>query len=528
MSETWTYGLYWNESSNLQIPDSGKHTSVSLKIKRLDNTSKDGSMYKIVSAKFDTQCGFKTWDSGKWVIGSYGTTETIPANSSEHNVSNMSFSADSSILSVGASEVSTYLTREVNSGQTIFIYGSTGTSPAFKIYVTVEDKYSSSTVSGGNAAFGSSSTVTISNTYIAELNHKVRWTIGNQSSEWISVSANTSSASFTIPATSAWLSQCANSTSTSGTIELNTYKGTTQIGSTYSRSFTASVPSTVVPTIGSITCTIKDPNSGIPGTYIQNTTGVYIQLNSVAAGTGATIPASTDNYLISANVSETYVFDSTNLKFTINRLANGGEITFTVSVKDSRGRQSSAVTATITVMEYALPSITAVSAYRCRQSGVADELGTYASIRIVASYTSGSGNSIVINSTYYDSTTPGTQITAQNNMTSGMSYVIGSGNLSPSSTYYIRFTVTDSLGNDVVQDVIVQTAAYAIHVKEGGTGVAFGKTSEIANSVEINEGWDLYYKGQKMFKFIYRTSSEALPTTGLFAGLVCLKQKSSS
>ena len=519
MSEIWTYWVTWNESSNLQIPD---RSSVSLMIRRSDNTGKDGSMYKILSATFETLCGFKTWGSGQWVIGSYGTTGTIGENTSTHNVSNVSFSANASILNVGASAVSTYLTRGSNSGQTIFVYGSTGASPAFKIYVEVEEKYSASTISGGDAEFGSSSRVTISNQYIAELNHKVRWTIGNQSSGWKSVGANVSSASFEIPSTSAWLSQCANSTSTSGTIEVNTYKGSTQIGSTYSKLFTAIVPSSVKPSIGSITCTIKDPNVGIPGTYIQNTTGVYIQLNNVSPGAGATINAVSDNFPISANVEETYVFDTANYRYTVNRLANGGEITFSVSVIDSRGRRSDTVTATISVMEYALPAITAATAYRCRQNGIADEEGTYAAIRIVASYTSGSGNTMVINSTYYRSDTPESQITAQSNMTSGETYIIGNGNLDPSYAYLIRFTVTDSLGNNVIKNVNVQSSSYAIHVKNGGTGVAFGKTSEIANSVEINEGWDLYYRGVKVVPVIFSQQQPSNP----FDGLVWLEPKS--
>ena len=267
---------------------------------------------------------------------------------------------------------------------------------------------------------------------------------------------------------------------------------------------------------------IKDPNIGIPGTYIQNTTGAYIQLNNVSPGTGASIPASSESFPISANVEETYVFDAANYRYTVNRLANGGEITFSVSVIDSRGRRSDTVTATISVMEYALPAITAATAYRCRLDGIADEEGTYAAIRIVASYTSGSGNTLVINSTYYRSDTPESQITAQSHMTSGETYIIGNGNLDPSYAYLIRFTVTDSLGNNVIKNVNVQSSSYAIHVKNGGTGVAFGKTSEIANSVEINEGWDLYYRGVKVVPVIFSQQQPSNP----FDGLVWLEPKS--
>lgn len=523
MAETWTYGVYWGPSNNAQIP--GDYTSVPVTIKRIDNTSKDGSFYKLASTSgsFSSNVNIKTWNAGQWLIGSYGTTGSIASNSSAHTISGITLSGiSSSILSVGSSGVSSYITRASGSSQTIYIYG-TSASPAFTFTISVTDKYSASTFTAGGVNFGSTSTVTFSNANISDLKHTVKWTIGTRTNT-VTTSTGAGSASFAIP--SAWMDQSPNSTSVAGSINVTTYKDSTQIGSTVTGSFTVSVPSSVVPSIGSITCTIKDPNAGVPNTYIQNTTGVYIQLNNIQAGTGASMPSSSSNYLISANVAETYSFDSTNKKFTVNRLANGGSITFSVSVKDSRGRQSNVVTATINVMEYSLPVITAASAYRCRQSGIADELGTYASIRIVASYTSGSGNTMDINSTYYESTTPGTQIAAKSHMESGVSYIVGSGNLNPSSSYFIRFNVTDSLGNEVIQNVRVQTSAYAIHVKNGGTGVAFGKTSEVANSVEINEGWELYYKGFNVLPIIYKSSaSERNAIQNPPTGLVCLIPK---
>ena len=509
MAETWTYGVYWGLGVNAQLPDS---EPIPITIRRIDNTGKDGSFYKLASSTGTiwSNVNVKTWGSGGLNIGSYGNTDTLSSNSSSHTFNVNFLNISGSIVNVGSNSVSASLTR-TSSSQTIYIYG-TQSSPFLTFTISVTDKYSASTFSVGSANFGSTSTVTLSNTYISDLKHTVKWTIGSRTNT-VETSTGASSASFVIP--NAWMDQVPNSTSITGSVEVKTYKGSTQIGSARTGSFTVNVPASVRPTIGSITCSIKDPNAGIPGRYIQNTTGVYIQLNNVAAGTGASMPTSANNYPISANVQETYSFDSGNMRYTVNRLANGGEITFSVSVKDSRGRQSDVVTATISVMEYALPAITAASAYRCRQDGIADEMGTYASIRIVASYTSGSGNTMVINSTYYDSTTPSTQITAQNDMTSGMSYIIGNGNLNPASSYYIRFTVTDSLGNDVIKNVHVQTSSYAIHVKNGGTGVAFGKTSEVSNSVEINEGWDLYYKGFAVVPVIFSATEPSSPVEGL-------------
>ena len=516
MAETWRYGVYWGLSNNAQLPDS---EPIPITIRRITNTDKDGSFYKIANSvgSIWSNVSIKTWGTGGLNIGSYGKTADLGANSSAHTFNVNLTDISSSILSVGSGGVSASLTR-TNASQTIYIYG-TSSSPFIEFDISVEYKYSASTFTGGNADFGGTSTITIRNTYVSELKHTVIWTCGTQTGS-VTTGVGASTASFSVP--SGWMSQAPNSASASCTIEVRTYRGSTLIGNATTGNCTLSVPSSVKPSIGSITCSIKDPNIGIPGTYIQNTTGAYIQLNNVSPGTGASIPASSESFPISANVEETYVFDAANYRYTVNRLANGGEITFSVSVIDSRGRRSDTVTATISVMEYALPAITAATAYRCRLDGIADEEGTYAAIRIVASYTSGSGNTLVINSTYYRSDTPESQITAQSHMTSGETYIIGNGNLDPSYAYLIRFTVTDSLGNNVIKNVNVQSSSYAIHVKNGGTGVAFGKTSEIANSVEINEGWDLYYRGVKVVPVIFSQQQPSNP----FDGLVWLEPKS--
>ena len=162
---------------------------------------------------------------------------------------------------------------------------------------------------------------------------------------------------------------------------------------------------------------------------------------------------------------------------------------------------------------YSAPLITSTDVYRCTQAGVADENGTYASIICNATYSEITGNSLTINSKYYMSSTPDTKVVAQNNMTSGETYIVGSGNLDPSYTYYIEFTATDTIGGTETETFAVQTAAYSIHVKNGGNGVAFGKTSEIANAVEIQEDWDLYYKGDTIENLVSDAITSAL--TGL-------------
>ena len=529
MAETWTYYVYWDVDLNIKLPDNG---SARVRIKRADNTSKNGELYKIVDgeSKISSNVNLKTWNNGTLVFGSYGETGNIEQNTSNHKISNISFTPNASILDVVGTEVTTYITRGDNSSQTLWIYGSPKDTLAFTISVKVEEKYTASTLSGGNTTFGSNSTVTISNTgaYAADLTHKVKWSVsGNSLSHNSGDQSKSGTGNLSYPIPSSWMDTTPNSRTITCNLELKTYYGQTQIGSTYTNTCTLTVPDSVKPTIGSITCTIKNENQGIPGTYIQNTTGVYIQLNNITPSTGTSLNSGY-TYPISANVQEEYSFDSANYKYSINRLANSGEITFSVSVKDSRGIQSEPATATISVMPYTLPSITTASAYRSRADGIADELGTYATIRIVAEYSATGGNTMVINSTYYQENGSSTQYTAVNNMTSGETYTVGDDDpphaLDPSYAYFVRFTITDSLGNVVTRDVRVVSSAFAIHVKNGGSGVAFGKTSEIANSVEINQDWALYYKGLLMLPIIYYVPTQAQPEPSTsFEGLIWLK-----
>lgn len=526
MAETWTYALYWGVANNAQIPRD--YASIPLTIIRDGNNSKDGSSYRIISARFSTNVDIETWvksggTNGGFSIGSYGTTENITINGNRHR-ENVDFNSISdSILNVNSSSVSTSITR-TTSDQTIFIYGKEST-PCFYIYVDVEYKYQKSTISGGTADFGQNSTVTITgaNNYASELTHEVKWTISGNGHEYTTTKSLSGAGNVSALMENSWMNAVPSADNISCSLELKTYKGSTLIG-TDTGSCTLNVPASVKPTIGSITCSIVHPNAGIPNTYIQNTTGVCIQINNASAGSGATL---TDNFLISANVTETYVFDSVGTTFTVDKLTNCGEITFSVVAKDSRNRQSTPVTATISVMEYALPTITVASAYRCRVSGIADDEGTYACIRIVAGYSQTGGNTIDIDSTYYRSDIPSQKYTAQSNMESGVSYIIGNNTLDPGYAYFIEFTIEDSLGNIITRDVRVQTSAFAIHVKNGGTGVAVGKTSEVANSFEINEGWDMYYKGVVVVPVIYDAIEPGTGSSTItpFEGLVWLKPK---
>lgn len=458
-------------------------------------------------------------------FGSYGWVQLRLGAASGDAVSSDSgtfYDVSSSILNVGTS------------GETITVYeddASTGMgthvrlrNTVFTITINVVSKYDTSTFSCGSPIdFGGSSSVSFSNSKLSELKHKVTWQISSTYTNTLTTGTGATSASYQIP--TSWLASCPDKTSIDCTVTVETMYGSNSIG-TASKVISLSVPTNIKPSIGSLTAAIYNDktlssfatNRGI---YLQTLTGVKLIANSVTAGTGSSI----QSYAFSST-SEDVGTTSSNT-YTIAAFGHSGTMRFTVTVTDKRGRQSSAE-CTIDVIPYSSPVISTFDAYRCTSSGTGSENGTYAQIRCAASVSSVkvSGverNSMSIKSYYYVSTT-GTPslISAISDMTSGSSYVIGGGNLSTSSTYYARFVVTDAVGGTAQVDTLISSAAYAIHVKNGGTGVAFGKTSEISNSVEINPGWSFYYQGFLMAPVVYSATDEPKnPVTGL----IWLKKK---
>lgn len=382
--------------------------------------------------------------------------------------------------------------------------------------VAPSPSYVASTFSAADVNFGSASKVTISNASISDLKHKVTWTVGSKSYS-TTTAVGAKSASYTIP--SSWVSQAPSSTYATLKIQVETYDGSTKIGSTATKSYKANVPSSIVPTLTSVTATLYNASSVVPNKYIQGITGVILTFNGAAAGTGSTLSSS--SYVLTCSKSETMKQDSSNLnKFTVTKLSNSGSITFTAKVKDARGRLSAAKTVTISVTAYSAPKISSVVAYRSTSAGIANENGRYITIRCNATYSSMTENTLTINSTYWQTISPSSTYVAKNGMASGTQYIVGNNTIDPSYSYQVKFVATDTIGKSATSIVDVNTAEYSIHVKNGGKGVAFGKTSEVENAVEINNNWKLYYKGSPIEDIMVETSDVVNNHTTTDAGKV--------
>jgi len=276
-------------------------------------------------------------------------------------------------------------------------------------------------------------------------------------------------------------SQIPNGTSGTCTITCKTYNGSTLIG-TKTVSFTAKVPSSVVPSISSLT--VAEAVSGLSakfGAYIQNKSKLKVTIN--AAGSYS----STIKTYKTTIAGKSYTTNS----FTSGVLASSGTVTISTTVTDSRGRTATKST-TVSVLAYTAPKISKFTVYRVNAEGVQDYEGTSVRAIFTGAITSlGEKNDKTYSLQYKPKT--GTEWVA---LASGSVYSINVDeiftDIAPTdASYDLRLTVTDYFGDAVVYSEI-PTAFTLIDFHSGGKGIAFGKVAELENGMEIDMDMSIY------------------------------------
>lgn len=209
--------------------------------------------------------------------------------------------------------------------------------------------------------------------------HKVTYAFGTRSYTQTGVGT---SASYTIPL--AWLDQIPNATSGTGSVTVETLNGAGASMGSRSTNFTLTAGAGVTPSAGTLTAALVD---GLGGAYIQGHSKCKATLSGYKAGTGATVAA----------VSITGNGDSANANtLTSSLLRTAGTVTFTATVRDSRGRTAS-TTASIKVTAFTDVAITGKTVLRCGSDGTEDRTGgKSAKLGCSYSYTAVTGNSVTV------------------------------------------------------------------------------------------------------------------------------------
>lgn len=206
-----------------------------------------------------------------------------------------------------------------------------------------------SSVSDMAGTLGSAMTINI-NRKVSSFTHTVKYYFGNLSGT-IATGVGTS-VSWTPPLNLA--TQIPSASSGWGNITVETYSGSSKIGTATCR-LTLNVPDSVKPTLGSITLT--DSNAVVKNllntanTFAEIVSDIKVAFNSATGVQGSTI---TDYHAEIVNKNQSTNANNGNLGL----MKWNGSAQVKAWVVDSRGRSSNAVTTSITVLEYFLPTLT--------------------------------------------------------------------------------------------------------------------------------------------------------------------------
>lgn len=325
------------------------------------------------------------------------------------------------------------------------------------------------TVSATSVNMGASITVNMPRAASA-FTHTLTYSFGSATGT-IGSNLGTSHA-WTVPLSLA--SQIPNSTSGTCTISCKTYNGSTLIG-TKTVTFTANVPSSVVPTISNVV--VADTNSAYAtqfGSLVQNKSKAKFTIT--AAGAYSSTIASYKTVI----EGKTY----TGATPTTSTLTGSGNITAVITVTDSRGRTAT-LNKTVSCVAYTAPKITAFEAFRSNSSGVANYEGTNAKITAAFSVASaGNKNTNAYKIEYKAKTaTTWTSVESGNSYSYSKSIITGTV-FGVDSSFELRLTVSDYFSS-MSKVIELPTAFTLLDFNASGRAVAFGKVSEVDNAVEF-------------------------------------------
>lgn len=360
--------------------------------------------------------------------------------------------------------VGAYITHDVFSSEHQGAYVSLTTIPR------------NSSFSVGNGTLGIAQTITI-NRKSDSFTHTLTYKCGTASGT-IATKTTATSVSWTPPLSLA--AQNTTGTSVPITITMTAYSGTTVIG-TSSASISCAIPASVAPTC---TFTLEDV-TGVDEIYGSPVQGLSKIKITVTANTAQGSPI--EAYTITAN-GATY----TTATATTNELKLSGDSPVTVTVKDARGRTGSA-SYTMKVQAYTSPAVSSLAVHRCDANGTENPQGEYVRATFSAAISSMSNKNTAAYSIQYKRTTDTAftvvelpDLDGQYTVTN-YDYVFAA---SSSYSFDIEVIAADR-HRTTIRSTPASTGYTIMNWNASGNAVAFGKVSEIEDSLEV--GNDAYF-----------------------------------
>ena len=349
-----------------------------------------------------------------------------------------------------------------------------------------------SDVSAATGTIGSAMTINISRKNSA-FTHTIKYSFGSKSGT-IATGVGTS-CSWTPPADLATV--IPNATSGIGGIIVDTYSGSTKIGSK-SAQLTLNVPTSMTPTLGSITLT--DSNAAVKNllntanTFAEIVSDIKVAFNSATGVQGSTI---TDYHAEIVNKNQSTNANNGNLGL----MKWNGSAQVKAWVVDSRGRSSNAVTTSITVLEYFLPTLT-FTAIRGDTNQSSDKIVVSRTAKIAPlkignvqknSFKLSFKTAPFGSTTYTSDTGAGVNDKVTNTLTNSKATL--SGTFDVGKSYEVYGVLEDALtSSGIVKAPPVSPEKMVMGMAE--TAVSFGKFPENTNAVDSD--WVFKYKNKEI------------------------------
>lgn len=299
--------------------------------------------------------------------------------------------------------------------------------------------------------------------------HTVRYAFGSKSGTI--ATGVTTGTTWTIP--NSFMDLLPAVTTGSGTIYVDTYNGSTLIGTKYC-GFTATVGSSVKP---SCTLTLEDV-AGVDDTYgspVQGLSKIKVTVNPTLAYSS---PIS--SYSISIDGSQ-----YTTATATTAALKNSGSSVVTVTVTDKRGRSGTA-SYTMNVQAYAPPNVSKLTVHRCNADGTENDQGDYVKALFSAKITALSNKNTAAYKLRYKKSTASsfTEVTFSDlagvYTATDKSYIFAA---EDGSSYDVEVVATDR-HKTTTRATSASTAFSLLDFHPSGTGLRFGGVAEVQHAFQ--------------------------------------------
>ena len=329
------------------------------------------------------------------------------------------------------------------------------------------------------------------------LTHRVTWKFGTRE-EKNAKALGVLTDAYTIPLP--WLDQIPAAASGSAACILETLLDGTALGSV-SAGFVITCPANIVPAIESLTAvSLSERVPSDWNLYLKGLSKVKVTMTGAVAGQGSTIVS----YSIVGGGAT-----GTGTELTTGLINQSGNIKFTATVIDARGRAASKEISVL-FTDYEPPKVTELTAFRADSQGSETTEGTRIKGHVNYVYAKVGENAAKIDIAVNGAAiATGVTLDAQSN-----TYPIDlPGPYDITKSYKLQVTIRDTVNAvAATAEVNVNSAARIININESdGLSIAFGKMAEKKNAIEFADNLDVFAKGKKLEDLIAFAVAAAVP-----------------